>query len=66
MDVFSYRSAAAKYRPKHVRVLFVAESPPTRRKDERARYFYFEDVEKADQLWAGLMQKGSIPLAGRR
>ncbi len=52
----TYRLAAAKYRPKRVRVLFVAESPPARQKNERARYFYLEDVEKADQLWSGLMQ----------
>ena len=52
----TYRLAAAIYRPKRVRVLFVAESPPARQKNERARYFYFEDVEKADHLWSGLMQ----------
>ena len=52
----SYNSAAAKYRPDRVRVLFVAESPPVPKYGEPARYFYFENVKKADHLWSGLMK----------
>jgi hypothetical protein len=49
----AYAGAAAKYRPRgETRVLFIAEAPP----NSIERYFYFEDVEKGDWLWIGLMK----------
>lgn len=44
--------AAAKYKPKRTRVLFIAEAPP----DAEDRYFYFENVDEQDWLWLGLMK----------
>ena len=41
------RAAAHKYRPEHIKVLLVAESPPQR----ASRYFYFQDVEHHDGLF---------------
>lgn len=40
------REAARKYQPKRIRLLLVAEAPPS---DDR--YFYFEDVKTADVLF---------------
>jgi radical SAM superfamily enzyme YgiQ (UPF0313 family) len=48
----SYSSAAEKYRPKWVRVLFVAEAPPS----AVERYFFFEEVLREDWLWIALMK----------
>lgn len=48
-----YHHAAKKYRPKKTRVLFVAEAPPL----SIDRYFYFEDVKRADWLWIALMKE---------
>jgi hypothetical protein len=49
----AYTTAATKYRPKgETQVLFIAEAPP----NSIDRYFYFEDVEKGDWLWIGLMK----------
>ncbi len=39
--------AAAKYRPKNIVLLLVAEAPP----DELDRYFYFENVAEHDDLF---------------
>jgi hypothetical protein len=48
-----YAEAAMKYVPKRgTKVLFIAEAPP----NLIERYFYFEDVEKGDWLWIGLMK----------
>ena len=47
-----YERAAAKYRPRKTRVLFVAEAPPS----SIDRYFYFEDVKRQDALWVELMK----------
>jgi len=59
MSVAQRTTAAAKYRPAHVRLLLVAEAPPC----TPDRYFYFEDVGRHDWLfryvWEGLM--GSKP-----
>jgi hypothetical protein len=41
------RAAAAKYRPKEVQMLIVAEAPPC----DTERYFYFEDVPRHDWLF---------------
>jgi hypothetical protein len=48
------RVAASRYRPNRVRLLLIAESPPA----DAARYFYFDDVTEADDLFeqvAGVM-----------
>lgn len=48
IDARSRRDAAqAKYRPKHVKLLLVAEAPPC----TLDRYFYFEDVMEQDSLF---------------
>lgn len=50
-DALSMRRAAARrYQPEAVEILFVAEAPPC----GGDRYFYFEDVQKHDSLWAEL------------
>jgi hypothetical protein len=47
-----YAEAAKKYAPTRTGVLFVAEAPP----DSLDRYFYFEEMERDDWLWIGLMK----------
>ena len=47
-----YAKAAAKYKPRQVQVLFIAESPPT----AIDRYFYFENSKRGDWLWIALMR----------
>ena len=48
-----YQRAAEKYLPHGAtRILFVAEAPPL----SLERYFYFEDVKRADWLWIALMK----------
>jgi hypothetical protein len=47
-----YREAAAVYRPDAVRLLFVAEAPPT----SVERYFYFPRVPVHDSLWIETMR----------
>jgi hypothetical protein len=39
--------AAARFRPRNVRLLLIAEGPP----DDEDRYFYFEDVKEQDALF---------------
>ena len=41
------RQAAAKYRPRHIDLLLVAEAPPS----ALERYFYFENVREQDALF---------------
>lgn len=43
--------AARKYRPAQIELLLVAEAPPGVKPGEPERYFYFEDVEKHDDLF---------------
>src|SRR5688572_25091742 len=47
-----YAAAAAKYRPKDVRVLFIQESPPY----ATDRHFYFLDVKAHDGFWLHIMR----------
>jgi hypothetical protein len=47
MSLAQRRAAAAKYQPKKVDLLLVAEAPPC----TDGQYFYFEDVEKHDWLF---------------
>ena len=43
--------AASRYRPGQVELLLVGEAPPT----ELDRYFYFENVSRADYLFRGVV-----------
>jgi hypothetical protein len=43
--------ARKKYKPKKAKVVFVAEAPP----DSLDRFFYYEDVKKADYLFLGII-----------
>ncbi|MBQ8812180.1 MAG: hypothetical protein IJZ70_07710 [Bacteroidales bacterium] len=45
--------ARVKYRPDKINVLFVAEAAP----DALDRFFYYEDVPKADYLFLALMKE---------
>lgn len=48
----AYATAAAKYKPDEVCILFLAEAPP----DSIDRYFFFENVTQDDWLWIALMK----------
>jgi hypothetical protein len=56
MDVQAARrgrkQAAERYRPASVRLLLVAEAPPS----DLERYFYFEDVREQDSLFRYVVQ----------
>ncbi|MDP1662192.1 MAG: hypothetical protein Q8L55_09785 [Phycisphaerales bacterium] len=41
------RAAAARYQPRKIKLLLVAEAPPC----DTGRYFYFEDVDRHDWLF---------------
>jgi len=45
-------NARQKYKPKKIKCLFIGEAPP----DSLDRFFYFEDVKKADELFLGIME----------
>ncbi len=55
MQLATRASASAKYKPKVIKLLLVAEAPPC----TAERYFYFEHVDRHDWLfryvWEGLM-----------
>ena len=51
MTVEDYRTAALRYRPDLIRVLFIAESPPKVKPGGRPSYFFFED-SASDLLFA--------------
>lgn len=46
------REAARKYRPKRIKLLLVAESPP----EDESRYVYFEAADSADPLFEEVCQ----------
>lgn len=46
--------AARKYRPRPIRTLLVAQAPPTVKAGEPERYFYFDEVDRADYLFVGV------------
>lgn len=62
-----YASARNKYKPRHIRVLLLAEAPPS----SLDRHFYFEDVKKQDSLFLEIMgvlypeQKAAYLQSGR-
>lgn len=45
--------AREKYRPAHVKVLFIAEAPPC--SDDR--FFYFDDVQTGDSLFLHIIRE---------
>lgn len=47
MTLLRRREAAARYRPKVIRLLLVAEAPPC----DPDRYFYFQEVDRHDWLF---------------
>jgi hypothetical protein len=55
MQLPTRESAAARYKPKAIKLLIIAEAPPC----DPERYFYFEHVDRHDWLfryvWEGLM-----------
>lgn len=51
-----YQSAANRYRPVPVRVLFIAESPPAFLSESRKAYFFFEENPGGDLFFATIVQ----------
>jgi hypothetical protein len=51
-----YKEAAEKYRPNKIKILFIAESPPSIKEDEEPRYFYFEKTQCYDFLFRCIME----------
>jgi hypothetical protein len=47
----AYNTARNRYKPRHIRVLFIAEAPPC----SLDRFFYFEDVKTQDSLFLEIM-----------
>ena len=52
MTLSAYQISAEKYVPLSIKILFIAESPPS----DLERYFYFENLQTSDWLWIGLMK----------
>ena len=52
----NYRAAADCYRPKPVRVLFIAESPPAYLSESKKAYFFFKENPGSDLLFATIIQ----------
>jgi hypothetical protein len=67
-----YHIAATNYRPKPVKVLFIAESPPAFSSDSKQAYFFFDENPGGDILFATIAQavlgityrkRGEVPKA---
>ncbi len=43
--------ARKKYKPEKIKIIFIAEAPP----DSLDRFFYYENVKKADYLFLGII-----------
>ena len=56
MSLELYKTAAQKYNPDKIKILFIAESPPFKEEGEALRYFYFENLTKRDSLFRNIMQ----------
>ena len=56
MSLELYKTAAQKYKPDKIKILFIAESPPNKKEGEELRYFYFENVKNRDSLFRNMMQ----------
>lgn len=51
-----YKEAAEKYKPQNIKYLFIAESPPFIKPDQKPRYFYFEEYRGKDFLFKGITE----------
>jgi len=51
-----YLRAAFKYKPKKIKILFIAESPPHKDEDGILRYFYFETLFSKDDLFRSITE----------
>ena len=51
-----YQSAARRYMPRRIKVLFLAESPPHVEEHECPRYFYFDELTSRDYLFRHMME----------
>jgi hypothetical protein len=51
-NIMSYDAVRAKYRPRHIKVLLIAESPPPAPQIQSSRQFYYTDrIRKDDRLF---------------
>jgi hypothetical protein len=50
------QQAAERFKPNHIRLLLVAETPPVHRPPDPPRYFYFDSVSKHDDLFRGVVR----------
>ncbi|TAN42128.1 MAG: hypothetical protein EPN22_13285 [Nitrospirae bacterium] len=53
--VCDYTEAALKYRPNEIKCLFIGESPPAYKSEDKKSYFYFEENPGNDILFATLI-----------
>jgi hypothetical protein len=53
MTMNRFENARLKYKPKEIKYLLVAETPP---KTDSDRFFYFEKVDKQDSLFLETMK----------
>jgi hypothetical protein len=49
----AFESARRRFRPDHIKTLFIAEAPPSR---ASRRFFYFVDVPRGDTLFLEMMK----------
>lgn len=53
----SYDNIRRQYRPEHIKVLFIAESPPPAAKTQSSRHFYRSDrIRKDDRLFVNTIK----------
>ena len=52
----SYIEASDHYRPKQIRTLFIAESPPAFTSETEKSYFYFEENPSSEVLFATIVE----------
>jgi hypothetical protein len=53
----SYEDVRQKYKPKHIKVLLIAESPPPAQHIQSSRQFYYTDrIRKEDRLFASTIR----------
>jgi hypothetical protein len=55
INMCDYVNASCKYRPDKIKCLFIAESPPAYKSDDKKSYFYFENNPGSDILFATLI-----------
>ncbi len=55
-NISKYKEASEKYRPKKIKLLFIAESPPFVEEGQEPRYIYFEKIFKYDFLFKSIAE----------